>query len=341
MIFDINNKMRDQRRYNLPRANEVAAVLVGDNGEVPKYRHIAVHPCRQNLQTISILNANWDLMTCPILFSRGDNGWHPELEKTDRSRNRKRVSMLQYYSYQLTVRPNFSPMHYAGKLSQQYVVDAYVQTEQNRLVFHRQSQKVLRVEMYKGLMDHLVNEAAAQGFKPGRIIIVPSSFQGSPRAMHQNYQDAMEFVRKYEKPDLFITFTCNSKWKEIGEQLFPWQTPSDRPDLIARVFKLKLNELIDDIIKKHLFGRTVAHVFVIEFQKGGLPHCHMLIILADESKPRDSNSIDRIVSSEIPDSIQCPPLHEIVKSRMIHGPCGVLNKNSPCMEDGKCTKDFP
>ena len=34
MIFDINNRTRDQRRYNLPRANEVAAIFVGENGDI-------------------------------------------------------------------------------------------------------------------------------------------------------------------------------------------------------------------------------------------------------------------------------------------------------------------
>ncbi|CAF4341281.1 unnamed protein product [Rotaria magnacalcarata] len=190
-------------------------------------------------------------------------------------------------------------------------------------------------------MDHLASEAAIQRSKPERIIILPSSFQGRPRAMQQNYQDAIGIVRKYGKPDLFIAFTCNPRWKEIEQQLFPDQTPSDRSDLIARVFKLKLKQLIDDIVRNHIFGRTVAHLFVIEFQKRGLPHCHMLIILANESKPRDSNSVDRIVSSEIPDADQNPQLYEMVKSHMIHGPRGVLNKNSPCMVDGKCTKEFP
>ncbi|CAF4096225.1 unnamed protein product [Rotaria sordida] len=80
-------------------------------------------------------------------------------------------------------------------------------------------------------MDHLANEAEIEGLRPGRVIIIPSSFQGSPRAMQQNYQDAMAIVRKYGKPDLFITFTCNPIWRKVEEQLFPGQTPSDRPDL--------------------------------------------------------------------------------------------------------------
>ena len=160
-IFDINYRMHDQHRYNLPRANEVAVVFVGDNEEVPKYRHIAVHPSSQNLQTISMLNADSDPMMYSIVFSRGDDGWHPEIEKTDQSRNRKRVSMLQFHSYRLAVPPSFSPIHYAGKLLQQYMADAYVKTKQNRLVLHRQNQRVRRLDMYKGLMDHPTNESAA------------------------------------------------------------------------------------------------------------------------------------------------------------------------------------
>ena len=37
--------------------------------------------------------------------------------------------------------------------------------------------------------------------------------------MNENYQDAMAIVRKFGKPDLFITMTCNPHWKEITENL--------------------------------------------------------------------------------------------------------------------------
>ena len=47
--------------------------------------------------------------------------------------------MLQFYSYRLAIRQNFSGIHYGGKLFQQYIVDAYVKTEQNRLAFHQQN----------------------------------------------------------------------------------------------------------------------------------------------------------------------------------------------------------
>lgn len=84
--------------------------------------------------------------------------------------------------------------------------------------------------------------------------------------MTQNYQDAMSIVRKHGKPDLFVTFTCNPKWKEITQALGKNQTHQDRPDIVSRVFKLKLKRLTDDIKYGHIFGVPVAHVYVIEFQ---------------------------------------------------------------------------
>ena len=74
----------------------------------------------------------------------------------------------------------------------------------------------------------------------GRKVILPSTFQGSARNMRQRYHDAMAIVVKKGKPDLFITFTCNPKWKEIAENLYPNQQAYDRPDIVSRVFKIYL-----------------------------------------------------------------------------------------------------
>ena len=53
----------------------------------------------------------------------------------------------------------------------------------------------------------------------------------------------MSIVQKFGKPDLFITFAYNPQWEEITSVLLLDQKASDRPDLIVRVFCLKLKEL--------------------------------------------------------------------------------------------------
>lgn len=43
------------------------------------------------------------------------------------------------------------------------------------------------------------------------MVILPATYNGSPRHMHEYAQDALTYVRRYGRPDLFITFTCNPK----------------------------------------------------------------------------------------------------------------------------------
>ena len=105
--------------------------------------------------------------------------------------------------------------------------------------------------------------------------------------MAQLYQDSMALVRKAGKPDLFITITCNPRWSEIANNSHG-QSAVNRPDIVARVFQMKLKEILKDILKNGVFGRVAAHLAVIEFQKRGLPHAHCLFILHREDKPRVS-----------------------------------------------------
>ena len=67
-------------------------------------------------------------------------------------------------------------------------------------------------------------------------------------------------------------------------------------------------------------GKEIAYVYTIEFQKRGLPHAHILIVLESEDKFCDSGIIDRFVCAEIPPADQNLRLHEIVTKCMMHGP---------------------
>ena len=80
--------------------------------------------------------------------------------------------------------------------------------------------------------------------------------------MQKNCQDTMSVVTHKGKPDLFVTITMNPKCREVIENLLPGQTRNDRPDLVARVFKQKLDELITDI-KKIIFSEYQLPGFML------------------------------------------------------------------------------
>jgi len=243
---------------------------------------------------------------------------------------------MDFYAYRIMTRVGEdNHLLRCRQLFHQFIVHMYAKIESERLLYIRINQQKLRSERYTHLRDAIYNDANQHDL--GKMVILPSSVTGSPRHMHEYNQDALTYVRKYGRPDIFITFTCNPAWPETEYHLHHGQSSADRHDLIARVFKRKLSKMIDVITKYLLFGDTHCWMYSIEWQKRGLPHAHMLVWLQQKIQATD---IDKVISAELPDTHIDPLLFDIVKRHMIHGPCGNLNNKPPCMSDGKCTKKY-
>ncbi|XP_071713195.1 uncharacterized protein [Rutidosis leptorrhynchoides] len=156
----------------------------------------------------------------------------------------------------------------------------------------------------------------------GNRVKLPSSFTGCARYMLENYRDAMALCRVYGYPDLFITFTCNSKWPEISRALEGTGfNPEDKPAYQSRMLKIKLDPLMGDIKHNKIFGTVKADLYTVEFQKRGLPHAHICIFLDERDKLPDLEDIDEYIWAELPDKDEDPELYQLVSELMIHGPC--------------------
>eukprot|EP00965_Chrysotila_dentata_P196980 6177927-Pleurochrysis_carterae.AAC.2 len=78
---------------------------------------------------------------------------------------------------------------------------------------------------------------------------------------------------------LFITSTCNPNWPEIQGSLQHGKLASDRPDTVL--------------------GSVKGWVYAIEFQKRGLLHAHILLIMSEGSRFNSAEAVDAAVSAEM------------------------------------------
>jgi hypothetical protein len=372
----IGKRDDESRQYDDPSLNDIGGLVVGDIGHCRSDRDIIIESLSGTLQRISKLHPKFMSLHYPLLFPYGEDGFHTDIplahQEQQPPKKRQKVSMRAYYAYLIHEREKQeSTLIKGGRLYQQFLVDAFVNVEEERLDFIRANQENLRTEHYKGIHD-AVTRGDIDGSTTGKIIL-PSSLTGSPRYMVNNYQDAMAICRCYGNPDLFITFTCNVNWPEIRREIKKTRSyqPEDKPDIIAKVFHSKLIDMISFIKSGKPFGRTIAgisfsflkfqvffypsanirfyfftcilflDVCAVEFQKRGLPHTHLLVWLAPKFKFRSPEDVDSIISAEIPDKHQDPICFEIVSKFMMHGPCGAANPKAQCMEKNKCSKQFP
>ncbi|XP_021991783.1 uncharacterized protein LOC110888572 [Helianthus annuus] len=340
------NRSKDGRTYNLPTSSEVVALIVGNIEEALDNDDVVVESKKDGLQRISELHPSYLALQYPLLFPFSEDGYRVDiLHREGRASTKKKetkCTMREYFAYHVQDRVNhFSLILNARRLLQQFLVDVYTMIESERLLFIRLQQKNLRSETYDNLKK-LGQNGNTDMSNVGTRVLLPSSFTGVSRYMRENYYDAMAICKWFGYPDFFITITCNPKWSEIKRFLKDTKiNHEDRPDILCRLFKIKLDAIMKDLREKSLFGNASAVVYTIEFQKRGLPHAHIFLFLNDESKLHSVEHVDKFISAEIPDKNLEPDLYTLVSEYMIHEPCGVAKPNCPCMVDGNCSKKFP
>ncbi|XP_022019297.1 uncharacterized protein LOC110919334 [Helianthus annuus] len=343
------NKAR-QNNYGLPVAGTLGAI-VRDNDPLASDFDIVIHSKEGIPKRVSKLHPSYMPFQYPLLIPYADPGWSPELQLTLDSREKDRkLTMNMFYAYQIHDRKDtFTLLLKAGRLFQQYLVDAYVCTEQCRLKYYRNNQNKFRSEFLRGIHDAF-SKGDTKGREVGKRIVLPSSFTGGPRYMYKHYQDAFAICRVHDNPQYFITFTCSVKWQEIKRYLnnVGCANSQDRLDIIARVFQMKVEALAKFLKTHKTFEKVLIFttslfpdLYTIKFQKRGLPHCHMLLWVTPECKIQNAEDVDNFISAEIPNPSTDPVLYRIVTESIMHGPCELPRMNAPCMIDGKCSKSFP
>ncbi|XP_074346810.1 uncharacterized protein LOC141685613 [Apium graveolens] len=259
----------------------------------------------------------------PLLFPHGDIGYYREIplnrpvkhskrdvevtesEDPNKKGARKYITMREFYNYKLMIRLSEGlTAHLGGRLWQQYIVDAFTAIEKYRLDWIRDHQTTIRSDLYHNIRDAM-QKGDRNPSNIGKAIILPSSFTGSKRYMTQYFKDSLAICRTLGHPSLFLTMTTNTKWPEIQRMLkhMPGVNVADAPDALARVFKMKVDQLMDMIEKKNCFGRCIG--------------------------------------AEIPDPEIDLVGYNAVSNYLIHGPCGLDYTKSSCMVKGNCIKHFP
>ncbi|GJY17791.1 DNA helicase [Tanacetum coccineum] len=191
---------------------------------------------------------------------------------------------------------------------------AFCAIEQNRIDYVREHQNDIRNEYLSGIYD-AINRGDSDGSDCGLRLILPLSFTGGPRYMYSHYLDALAICR----------------------------TTTDRDkDVVDRVFEMKIHQFINFLRDAQPFGKTVAVLYTVEFQKRGLPHCHTLLWIHESVRVSREADIDMYVSAELPSPNVDPECYRIVSEFMMHGPCGLACPSASCMQSSpRCKKNFP
>ncbi|CAG8833013.1 30692_t:CDS:2, partial [Gigaspora margarita] len=157
-----------------------------------------------------------------------------------------------------------------------------------------------------------------------------ASFLGSKRWCSSHVANALALARSLGKLSFFITMTTNPNWEEIHSQLQPGQNALEITPIVVYSFHSRFKKL-KELIRTY-FEKVIYIIEVIEFQKRGFSHAHVIVCVQSELP---INQIDKIIMAELPREKSL--LRELVEKYMIH-----KQQHSPrCLRNRKCIYNYP
>ncbi len=269
--------------------NEVAAIVDAPVTTPRNPRTVVFHSRTSgHAQYLDPMSCLYEPLSYPLWFPSGGRGWGPDVV----SASGGKLTQMWWYR-QLLLRMSY--MHACGRLLNEWLINMYCRMEDERFSVVR-SDQYRRIAMRRDLCEVVANEAQATPASTKKYYL-PASVPGSPRHLRRLRADALEMARRLGVPTFFVTLTCNPYWPEILRHLLPGQTAADRPDVVVRVFHAKL-EVAMEYLKSKFCGKLKYYIKVIEYQRRGLPHAH--IVLCAESPPATPSEVDEFISCELP-----------------------------------------
>jgi hypothetical protein len=242
---------------------DFAAIIHANNTTNVKPRSILIHRKTTNQPAfIPIFSRHYEPLQYPLFFPQGSLGWGLTSDPENPNTLHRSLPFTQreWYKGRILADSRFLAF---GRLGSEYLCDMYSRIEEERLQFIR-----------RGRLSH-AQEIDPDGDLSSVPIHLPASFLGSKEWASNETADALALARQYGRPSLFITMTCNGDWPEVTSRLRPGQSAYDVPVIVARAFKARLQRLLQLLRTK--FGNLVYIIKVIEFQKRGFPHVHILL----------------------------------------------------------------
>ena len=355
-------------KYN-SNCNEIGSFIL-DNARHIEPRHIIYSRVNDTRPIqISTLTGFYEPLQYPLLFPKANFGWDVSL------RQDHKLSQMHYYrytcAYRLQVVPNHNPpslnemlidttdtsarltdlnCHFTStnRLFSEYFVDMYSRMVDERVQFWKSDHVQGRIASYREYDQAVSSNMDTSDI--GRVHL-PAGVNGSLRKSRMQVNNAMKLVDVYGKASFFITLTTNPNWPDIQRHLLRNQTAYDRPDIVNRVFKIKLAGIMTNIRSGKYFGgyQRQYEIKVIEYQIRGLPHAHIAI----KYDYPDDHDLFQYVSAVVPpisdsSTDKDKAIHHIICQSNIHMNDGTLcslnrDKDYCCRKptNTQCSKHFP